>query len=335
MRERNAPRNDNLAPAFTFFAGVSIFLAAVLCAGVIFAHAEPQGKALVSAESSVDKKEAFIGDKILYEVTVTAPKDAEITFPQFAENLGGFAIKDFGGSKKSRPFKGVVVYRQWYLLDTYVTGEYKIPGTEIAYKTKDGKEGRVAVKEAAVMIKSILEAEGKMPQDIRDIKKPFEFPGNLKFWILTALAVAVAITAAFVFYSVKKSRVFRILPARPAHEAAYEALEALRNEGLAKSGQVKEYYFRLSSIVRQYLESRFNLRAPEMTTEEFLGGLRDSDKLDEGLKVLLRNFLFEADMVKFAKYGPSEKEIDTAFEAAKNLVDRTKDEGRGTKDEGR
>ena len=52
------------------------------------------------------------------------------------------------------------------------------------------------------------------------------------------------------------------------------ALNRLRAQGLIEQGQFEDYYVQLSSIVRHYLEDRFHLRAPEMTTEEFLHDAR-------------------------------------------------------------
>jgi hypothetical protein len=117
------------------------------------------------------------------------------------------------------------------------------------------------------------------------------------------------------------------LAALPAHEIAYKALEDLKGSGLVKQGLVKEYFFRLSFIVRQYLENRFDLRAPEMTTEEFLASMKGSDKLNELIKNMLKDFLERSDMVKFAKYGPTADEILDAFDAAKGLIDETKQAG--------
>src|SRR5258707_12752244 len=51
-----------------------------------------------------------------------------------------------------------------------------------------------------------------------------------------------------------------------AFEIALAALQRLRQD----SPTVEVFYTRLSDIVRQYIEDRFGLHAPERTTEEFL-----------------------------------------------------------------
>ncbi|MEA3306109.1 MAG: hypothetical protein U9R52_04770, partial [Candidatus Omnitrophota bacterium] len=111
---------------------------------------------------------------------------------------------------------------------------------------------------------------------------------------------------------------------RPAHRLAYEALRELEKKNYIKQGKIKKYYIELSDIARHYLENRFNIKAPEMTTEEFLLKAKEAKELGSEHKNLLKGFLSHCDSVKFAKYGPSEKEISSSFESAKILIDQTK-----------
>ena len=53
----------------------------------------------------------------------------------------------------------------------------------------------------------------------------------------------------------------------------------------------------LSDVVRTYLENRFDMRAPELTTEEFLESVSDSPDLTRDHQTLLRQFLRQADLV--------------------------------------
>ncbi|NLE65679.1 MAG: hypothetical protein GX606_07185 [Elusimicrobia bacterium] len=89
-------------------------------------------------------------------------------------------------------------------------------------------------------------------------------------------------------------------------EIAMEALEALEPRvGLLRSSEdVKAYYSRLSEVLREYIGSRFGVRAPEMTTDEFMAVARSSAFLSAGQKVEIGRFLEACDRVKFAKYLP-------------------------------
>jgi len=160
--------------------------------------------------------------------------------------------------------------------------------------------------------------------EIRDIKPPVSFPRSPVPLILLVILLVLA------FLFVLRRILRRRIPGRSSerirqpHERAYELLESLLREDLPGRGQVKEYYIRLSDIVRRYLEARFAVRSPEMTTEEFLGTLREAQFLTREQKGTVREFLSQCDMVKFAKYGPSPDEIGASYEAARRLVDQTR-----------
>ena len=88
---------------------------------------------------------------------------------------------------------------------------------------------------------------------------------------------------------------------KPAHELAYERLRILVKEDLFGAGRIKEFYERISDILRYYIEHHFSLRAPERTTEEFLYELANTNVLPESDKENLAQFLQHCDLVKFAR----------------------------------
>ena len=106
-------------------------------------------------------------------------------------------------------------------------------------------------------------------------------------------------------------------------ETALRELSALKSWAPLKEGRVEEYYVALSGIVRHYLEGRFGLRAPEMTTDEFFELMSRDGTLVREHKELVNEFLAHCDLVKFARYGPSSEEIDGAYGAAVRLVQET------------
>ena len=101
-------------------------------------------------------------------------------------------------------------------------------------------------------------------------------------------------------------------------------MEALRQENLLDKGLLKEFFTRVSDIARHYMENRFNIHAPHMTTEEFLYYLGVTGHLNETQSIALKDFLNSCDMVKFAKHTPTVKEALKNFDLAQKLVDETK-----------
>ena len=313
-----------------------IFLSViVLCplAGAQGKKDEPKKEKLpVLAAAEADSDSVTIGDKVKYTLKVKTAKSTEIEFPSFAENLAGFAIKDFGTAE--RTFFGKKTITNWYLLDTYTSGKYTIPKAVIKYKEKDSDEWQeIETNEVKIEVKSVLK-ETPGASDILDIKGPVGFPRKVKPYVVSAVILLfIAIIAAIIAALIKKKKIHEtITPPKPAYQMAYEALENLKKKDLIKQGKTKEYYIELSLIVRHYLENRFYLRAPEMTTEEFMSIASDSSSLSYEHKSLLREFLSHCDLVKFAKYKPEYTKIDSSFDSAKKLIDQTKKEA-GTEEE--
>ncbi|MFH1768523.1 MAG: hypothetical protein ABH858_05130 [Candidatus Omnitrophota bacterium] len=306
---------------------IRIFLCCLLAGSFIalnlsLAGEEAPEKLPFEVSAGADHDKVTIGDKITYTITVRAAKDIEIEFPEFGENLGDFAIKDFASYQKG--WLKTKTYRQWYVLDTYASGEYKIPSVAIKYKGKGEDQWQnFFTNEVAVKVESVL-AAAENKSDIRGIFGPVNYRRKVPWYVWAILLVSVLVFSAVIFLFKRKKSVEMSLPVRPAHEIAYEALDALEKKEYLIRGEAKKYYIELSDIARRYLENRYNLRAPEMTTEEFLKTVKDEMVISDEIKSLLRDFLSHCDLVKFAKYLPREKEAGLSFDSAKKLIDETK-----------
>ena len=70
-----------------------------------------------------------------------------------------------------------------------------------------------------------------------------------------------------------------------------------------------------------------SLRSPELTTEEFLGEMGRSPDLARGHQQLLRAFLEQADLVKFAAHVPSGDDLSAQIQAAEAFLEETREPG--------
>lgn len=156
--------------------------------------------------------------------------------------------------------------------------------------------------------------------DIRDIKPPVDIPSGWEWlwWTLAGLVLAAVLYAAWRSWRKRQSQV-PVVPPVPAHIRAKQKLQ----EALALIGQPKPFCILVSDTLRQYLEERFEFRAPERTTEEFLHELRSTDRLTRDQKDSLGDFLQRCDLVKFARFEPNEPELRDLHGAALRLVEET------------
>jgi len=156
--------------------------------------------------------------------------------------------------------------------------------------------------------------------DIRDIKPPVEIPNGWEWlwWTLGTLAVLTLLLLAWRYFLGRVTRV-SVAPPIPAHIRARQMLE----KALEFIAQPKSFCILVSDTIRVYLEERFDFRAPEQTTEEFLRELGETNLLSAEQKESLGKFLESCDLVKFAKYEPGENELRELHSAALRLVEET------------
>jgi len=159
-----------------------------------------------------------------------------------------------------------------------------------------------------------------MTNDILDIKPPIEISSGLAWlwWTLGALAILTLLMLAWRYLHRRITHI-PVAPPVPAHVRAKQMLE----RALAFIVEPKQFCTLVANTIRTYLEERFDFRAPERTTEEFLRELQTTNLLTAEQKESLGKFLESCDLVKFAKYEPRENELRELHGAAVKLVEET------------
>ncbi len=178
----------------------------------------------------------------------------------------------------------------------------------------------------SLFILFITTAGANLPEGLRDVKAPVSFPSNYLLLVTILIILLIGCILALIrFLKAKQAKVEELpIDTRLAWEIAFEELEQLEKSSLLDEGQFKVYYSRLSDIVRKYFENQFTIKAPEMTTEEFLWSLKELHEFTAAQKDALKNFLNSCDIVKFAKYIPGIEEGKESFQLAWRLVEETK-----------
>ena len=138
--------------------------------------------------------------------------------------------------------------------------------------------------------------------------------------ICLGILLAVAGVVCLVWLVVRKIRTMvRIHRMSPIERAMYE-LEALLKKGLPGRGFFKDFYVELTMVVRRYIERRHSVRAPNLTTEEFLAAAKDNPAFTPEAVAELKSFLESADMVKFAGVDATPAMADSATDKAKDYL---------------
>lgn len=161
-----------------------------------------------------------------------------------------------------------------------------------------------------------------------DVKGPVAYP--VSYWLLLIIAGLILLVGLTIFLfkryfnrDVTPEAEFVEEDTRTAWEKAFDSLKPLNSKPLRSQEEFDSFFTQLSLIIRRYLEDRFELKAPDMTTEEFLASLRGSQCLSENQKDALKEFMELSDMVKFAKFLPSVDNAQEGYRLACNLVETT------------
>jgi hypothetical protein len=156
--------------------------------------------------------------------------------------------------------------------------------------------------------------------DIRGIKGPVHIPSSYAWIGWTFLALAILAAAWFAWQKFKRRKtVAKPVVVIPPNRRAKDRLRNV-NELLSDP---YAYCSLVSDVVRTYLEERFDLHAPDRTTEEFLEEMRSTAILHPHHKALLEEFLSRCDLVKFARFEPTQDELKSLLDAALKFIDET------------
>lgn len=162
--------------------------------------------------------------------------------------------------------------------------------------------------------------------DINDIKPILDLGGDWR-WLLylavgTVILLGLLALARWLWNRRKKPET--PLPSPPPlapDTEAYTALDALAAEN---DLEPRQFYFRLSAVLRQYIERRFKFPAAEMTTEELLPHV-DQLSLDISLAQELRAFCRMADPIKFAGAAARQDRLAQDLAFSRDFVRQTTD----------
>ncbi len=289
----------------------------------------------VRATVSLSPESPLIGDIMELSLEVEAEQGVRVEMPRFQEAFSRFSIEGYSDEETSTATS--TRHTQRYRLHASTSGRLRVPPLRIVFfderpgSEEGDKEQELLTEELSLKIRPILSGDEAANATLRPIRHALEEELGPSFWqrywwAFLAGAAVVALLAAL-FFVRRGRKEASISP----YERASVALSQLESQGLPDEETRDTWYVQLSGIVRHYLEDRFALRAPELTTEEFLRVAQNSDRVSASHKQLLQGFLADCDQVKFAGYEPGAEESQAVLEAARRFlletrIDETDDE---------
>jgi hypothetical protein len=231
-------------------------IAVVVCGLVIGMHWPVFGDIVI--ETSIFPDSLTVGDKFLYINTAGIIKDKSIEPAPLPEKLGeATVLSDF--MKLDASPEGTVSYA--CTLAVYKSGKFRIPSFTFIVSDSTGYVDEVSGDSLNIEIRSVLPAD-TAGLDIADIREPHRLRGPIWPYLAVPLAVSLLAVGGYLLYRRLRGKPeIPQTPTRPPWEVAFERLEILKNDRHYEFGRKKQFYFELSTIMRGYIEDRYNFPA--------------------------------------------------------------------------
>jgi len=282
------------------------------------------------AFSSIDRDSIMIGDQFHYKMGINIPQGFIVAWPQLTDTISSnIEIIDYQDIDTSYLENTFILNRQ-FTLTSFDSGYFEIPSYTFKFRHEDDTidfESNTLKHSIRVFTPAV-----DTSQAFKAVKGPISEPYTLREalpWIILALLLFVIVFLIIWFIQKRKKNrplfTARPKPELPPHIIAFQMLEELRLAKVWQSGRLKEYYTQLTDITRNYIEGRFLIDAPEMTTEEILEELKQKN-INSEVADKLKSALQLADLVKFAKAKPTPLENDLCLNHCVDFVKETKQE---------
>jgi len=287
-------------------------------------------KGPVKLTVKVTPREPRLSDLVEMEVLVSAQQGVEIKPPVFGQAVGDFLVRNYTErfDPKSKSSANETNTRRFvYKLEPVHAGRHLIRSMAIEFiDNRPGSEqkGMTSEVESEPLEVNVTSELGDQVPNLADLEPmlPPRALSQSSQWGWYGLGAVILAMACAALWLRKRKKSQLVEPRRQTpEEIAHAAFAALLAENLPAKGQFKEFYLRLTGIVRHFIEGTTGLRAPEQTTEEFLRAMRLRDIFSAERSMRLKEFLEAADMVKYAGQQPDNDQIELSIGRAREFVD--------------
>jgi hypothetical protein len=274
-------------------------------------------------ESSIDRNEIAIGEAINYQIKVMTDTTNFVDFPQ-TEMMGKLEVIDNFPVDTLRVKEKYQLIKK-YNLTQFDSGHYVLPRQIVKINRKDFYTDslQVLVKDIPVDttaikiydIKTVVKANGK----------PERFNFKPWFWLLLLIPL-LAIIVAFVIFKRRKKQIAKVKKKRlPPLKEAKLGFKKLDTSSLEKTENAKEYYSKLTAIVRTYIGRDVHIPSLETTSRELIQRLKETNRKEKlGISkdtiAKVAEVLSRADLIKFAKFKPLPNEMALDRKTAEDSI---------------
>ena len=261
---------------------------------------------------------------VFLRVELATAADRTATLPDLRDRVVGFSLAENFAEEPVRGADGATVQAaNWRLVPEPCARAYKIrpfvvkaSPKMLSYQSDEGKFSLVGGPIAFAPSAAREPVTGGIETDPKKDLPPLSWRlAGLLALAALGLAALVAGVVFLVRLVARKVKEHRMSPI----ERAWVELDRLVKKGLPGRGRYKDFYVELTMVVRRYIQRQYGVKAPNLTTEEFLRNERIAE-LSKGRMESLKAFLESADLVKFAGVQATPEMADDAMASARDYL---------------
>ena len=265
----------------------------------------PMGKAFVQP---LQKRDSIVlADQVEYCFELDTVRVGTFLYlPDFSKAsndtlavVRGWKVDTTGAHLKSLSFK----IRGSMVLAPFEEGTYQLPDIYIR-RVRGELVDTLRFYGCKMEVKDVLaDTTGFQVRDIKaQMRYPLTFAEVLPYALGGLAAAGLIALAVILIIRYRRRRAGLLAPKDPPHIVALRELDRYRSDKFWAPDRQKAFYSGVTDTLKAYIDARFAVDAPEMTTAELFAALEPIGEIDPGLKADLQEMFERADFVKFAKY---------------------------------
>lgn len=278
---------------------------------------------LAQINTQIDTAHIKIGEPIHYTLNVHTKTTAEVVLPIVKDTLSIY-VEVLKNEIDTVQEGSELRLTQRLTLTSYEPGEYLIRSLPIIIgkDTLLSHSFHIQVDDVEIdstnltgfPIKPIMEESYSWKDYLR------------KYWLEAVLILLMAAVLLAVWWWMKNFKGKKTIKEnlKTPYQEAKNALKKLDEKEYVRKGQIKPYYSELSFIVRRYLGRTYRFSSMELLSDDLVDYMNKLNPLSSEDLNNMKEFLFDSDLVKYAKAIPEEQRHTFYRKWAENLIEKTK-----------
>ena len=278
----------------------------------------------------------LIADQLLYGVDLSGVEaGTQYAPPQLGDSLQRIVFLrpwqldtlKVHKAKKGRPLSYDL--RLSTVLTAFDEGEYQMSELPVGRLTPDGVVDTLLFDAVRFEVKTMpVDTTSFQPHDLKDVIRYPLTAAEVLPWVGLFYLVVLSVIAAVCLVKMRRRKLTEGPQSKdPAHIVALRKLDTFRGDKLWAPEKQKQFYSGVTDVLREYIASRYDIGAMEMTTKEIFREMKpkfeDEPSDRKALLGDLENLFETADYVKFAKHTASEQENAAVLPLAVRFVTQT------------